>query len=214
MARATLTLTIPEGIWVGDVSRSHAEATIRILAAIADGEAGVGLAEFRTPAHDSMVAALREADAVTDLEVLRAGEDAALVQFETTLPLLLFAAQDSGVPIEMPFDIVDGEATWTLTAPRDRIAELGEQLEAFGITYTVESIQSEEAADSLLTDRQAELLLAAIERGYYDVPRTCTLTELAQAEGLAKSTLSEILQRAQGTVLKRYAAADLDDRTP
>ena len=212
MARATLTLTIPEGIWVGDVSRAHPEATIRILAAIADGESGVGLAELRTTAHDSMIAALRDADAVTALEVLRASEDAALVQFATTQPLLLIAAQDSGVPIEMPFDIVDGRATWTLTAPRERIAELGTQLEAFGISYTVESIQSEEAPESLLTDRQAELILAAVERGYYDVPRTCTLTELADAEGLAKSTLSEILQRAEGTVMKQFAEVELADR--
>lgn len=212
MARATLALSIPEGIWIGDISRSHPEATIRILAALADDASGVGLAELRAADPEPLIAAMRDDEAVTDLEVLRTADEAALVQFETTLPLLLFAAQDSGVPIEMPFDIEAGEATWTLTAPRDRIAELGEQLEAFGIAYTVERIETEGAeTDPLLTDRQSELLTAAVDHGYYDVPRSCTLTELADAEGLAKSTLSEILQRAEGTVLKRFVAEELPD---
>lgn len=38
---------------------------------------------------------------------------------------------------------------------------------------------------------------AVIERGYYDTPRRCTLTELADELDLAKSTCSERLHRAE-----------------
>ena len=38
MPRANLTLTIPEGVWIGDVSRAHPTATFRILAALARDE--------------------------------------------------------------------------------------------------------------------------------------------------------------------------------
>ena len=206
VTRATLRLTIPEAIWIGDLSRRHPAARIRILAALSDEATGVGLAEIETDGARGVVDAMAAYDEVTELEVFRADEDAALLQFETTLPLLLFAARDSGVPLELPFDIVDGEAVWTLTAPRERLSELCGQLDAFGIAYVVERIGGEEAADSLLTDRQEGLLEAAAERGYYATPRRCSLTQLAEAQGYAKSTVSEVLHRAEGAVIEQFLA--------
>lgn len=208
MTRATLRLSIPEGVWIGDCSRAVPDARIRILAAIADGPAGVALAEVRADDPRAVLDRMAHYEAVTELEVLRSNEDTTLCQFETTLPLLLVASRDSGVPVEMPFDIVDGEATWTVSAPRDRIAELRDQLEALGVSVTVERIGGEDPPDPLLTDRQADLVETAVERGYYDTPRTCTLTELAEAMGLAKSTVSEVLHRAEGTLAKRHVATD------
>lgn len=46
--------------------------------------------------------------------------------------------------------------------------------------------------------------MAAVEAGYYDTPRTCTLTELADEVGLAKSTCSEILHRAEEIIVKEF----------
>lgn len=149
---------------------------------------------------------------VTDLEVLRSTVGTALCQFATTLPLLLLAARDSGVPIEMPFDIVDGVAVWVVSAPRERLSDLGEQLETVGVPFEVERIGDEEAPEPVLTERQAALVEAAVERGYYDTPRTCSLTELADSLGLVTSTVSEVLQRAAGTLAKRYVGDR--DRSP
>ena len=206
VTRATLRLTVPEAIWIGELSRRFPAARIRILAALSDESTGVGLAEIQAEDPRAMADAMAAYDEVPELEVLRADADAALVQFETTLPLLLFAARDSGVPLEMPFDIVDGEARWTLTAPRERLSELCGQLDEFGITYVVERVGGEEAAEPLLTDRQERLLEAAAERGYYATPRRCSLTELADAQGYAKSTVSEVLHRAEGAVIEQYLA--------
>ena len=206
MTRATLRLTLPDAVWIGDLSRRFPATRIRILAALSDDANGVGLAEIEADDVEAVLEAMDGYDAVTDLRILRRDDDAALVQFETSLPLLLFAARDSGVPLEMPFDIVAGEAVWTLTAPRDRLSELCTQLDAFGIPYVVERIGSEEPAESLLTDRQAGLLAAAVDRGYYDTPRRCSLTELADEQGAAKSTVSEVLHRAEGAVVKQFLA--------
>ena len=206
MTRATLRLTLPDVVWVGDLSRRFPAARIRILAALSDDESGVGLAEIEAARVEAIVEAMGAYDDVTDLRVLREDDDAALVQFETSLPLLLFAARDSGVPLEMPFDIVDGEAVWSLTAPRERLSELCDQLEAFGIPYAVERVGGEDPEEPLLTDRQEDLLRAAAERGYYDTPRGCSLTELADEQGYAKSTVSEVLHRAEGAVVGHYLA--------
>ncbi|NIS35937.1 MAG: helix-turn-helix domain-containing protein, partial [Actinobacteria bacterium] len=92
-------------------------------------------------------------------------ENRATLQFETSDPLLLFPVQTAGIPLELPFDIREGQATWELTASHDRLSELGDQLDAFGIRFTVESIERYVDPDRLLTDRQRRLMVAAVERG-------------------------------------------------
>jgi predicted DNA binding protein len=48
------------------------------------------------------------------------------------------------------------------------------------------------------------VLLTAVECGYYDTPRECSLTELAGELGVAKSTCSETLHRIEEVVVKRF----------
>jgi predicted DNA binding protein len=147
---------------------------------------------------------VRGYESVTNLDVLSHHGETALLQFETTSPLLLTAVQDSGIPLEMPFDLVDGEATWEITAPQDALSTLGRQLEEFGIPFHVERIEQTVQPDQLLTDTQRALLTTAVELGYYDTPRECSLTELADEMGLAKSTCSETLHRAEERVVKAF----------
>jgi predicted DNA binding protein len=104
----------------------------------------------------------------------------------------------------MPFTISDGRAEWEITAPQHRISELGTQLEALGIPFTVNEVQLRIEPKKVLTDRQLSLLHAAAEHGYYDTPRRCSLTELAAEVDLAKSTCSETLHRAEEQVIKQF----------
>jgi len=208
MPRAELTITIPDDVWIGAVSRSYPSATFRVLTAFADEESGVALVEVTTEEQTEVVADLVGRDAVTDVDVLHRDDEELLARIETAEPLLLFPLRKSGVPLSFPFAITDGEAAWELTAPNDRFAALGDQLEAFGIQFTVESIRQRLEFDRLLTERQQQLLTAAVERGYYDTPRDCSLTELADALGMAKSTVSETLHRAEERVIKEFIAGD------
>jgi len=205
MPQAKLRLTIPEDVWVGEVTRNFPNATIRILAALSDEEAGVGLAEISAEDPRAVVRAMDDKEDVTGIETLKYSDGEVLVQFETTMPLLLLPARDSGVPLEMPFEIRDGTAVWEVTAPSDRLSELGAQLDAFGISFTVDYVQQCLDKEQLVTDRQRRTVLQAIEEGYYDTPRTCSLTELADSLDIAKSTASETLHRAEEKIIKHYA---------
>ncbi|MFC7134301.1 MULTISPECIES: helix-turn-helix domain-containing protein [Salinibaculum] len=206
MPQAKLRLTIPEEVWLGRLTRDHPEETVRILAALSDADAGVGLAELTGEDPDGLLQEMRDVAEVTSLEVLKRADGEALVQFETTMPLLLLPARDSGVPLEMPFEIRDGTAVLEVTAPTDRLSELGSQLEAFGISYSVDYVQERLGDEQLLTERQRRLVLAAVEQGYYDTPRRVTLTGLAETLDIAKSTASETLHRAEGKIIKQFAA--------
>lgn len=63
-----------------------------------------------------------------------------------------------------------------------------------------------EAAPNL-TARQAAVLRAAVESGYYDRPRGTTTDALADRFGLARSTLEEHLRRAERKVTAAFVAA-------
>lgn len=61
---------------------------------------------------------------------------------------------------------------------------------------------SNEDPGALLTDRQLEVLDAAIEVGYYEEPREGTQADVADAVGLAPATVGEHLRRIEGKVLR------------
>jgi hypothetical protein len=204
MPRAELHLTVPDDVWIGELSRRYPEALFSVLSALPDQGSGVGLVEITSEHLPTLLEAVRGYESVTNLDVLSHHGETALLQFETTSPLLLTAVQDSGIPLEMPFDLVDGEATWEITAPQDALSTLGRQLEEFGIPFHVERIEQTVQPDQLLTDTQRALLTTAVELGYYDTPRECSLTELADEMGLAKSTCSETLHRAEERVVKTF----------
>lgn len=73
------------------------------------------------------------------------------------------------------------------------------------IERVTERLPALESLRSLLTDRQREILDAAIESGYYTVPRQVTSTEVADAVGCAPSTASEHLRKIEARVLTGLA---------
>lgn len=210
MPRATLSLRIPEQVWVSTLSKQYPDAAFRVLAAMPADDTGVGLVEVSAADVEPIVTAIDDHESVTSVTVLEAQPERALVQFETTEPLLIRSMSEAGIPLELPITIEDGEVTVELAAPRERLSELGTLLENFGIRFDLLSITQSIDTQSLLTDDQYDLLEEAVEHGYYDTPRTCTLTDLAEAVGLAKSTTSEKLHRAEGKVLKRFVGSEDD----
>ncbi|MFB6360975.1 MAG: helix-turn-helix domain-containing protein [Halobacteriales archaeon] len=205
MPKATLTITIPEAVWIGDLTRRNEQATFNILAALSgEDDTGVGLLKVQTATPAPVLEALIGYDAVTAVDVLELSDESVLIQFETTQPLLLDLARQSGIPLEMPFTIQNGDAVWEITASQDRLSELNDQLTAFGLPFTVDSIYRNVDSNELLTEQQATVLDIAIREGYYDTPRTCTQEDIADRLDLAKSTCSETLHRAEEKVIKEY----------
>jgi predicted DNA binding protein len=209
MTRARLSVSLPAETWVLDTRCTHPETSITVLAAMPTDETGSALIRVTGDAT-GVKEAMDAAEGITSLSVLRETDGEALIGFDTTEPMVLLAASEAGLPIELPVRIRDGEATLDVTAPHDRLSALGEQLEGFGMDYAVEHVYDSFDPESLLTDRQRGVLQTAVEQGYYDTPRRCTLAELATELDVAKSTLSEVLHRAEGTVLKRVVTSPTD----
>ena len=205
MPQARLLVDLPDDPWIADVSRKYPEATFEVLTALPEDERGFGLLRFRSDSVAAILADIRSHGTIEDVSVIQETTSAATIQIVTSKPMLLVAAKRSGIPIEMPVRINDGTATVDVSADHDRLSELGTQLSSMGIDFEVDYIQQRLQPDQLLTDRQRELLQLAVSMGYYDTPRRCTLTELADEIGLAKSTCSETLHRVEEVVMKTFA---------
>ncbi|WP_415382047.1 helix-turn-helix domain-containing protein [Halosimplex sp. TS25] len=215
MPRAKLEITVPDSVWIGDLSRNHPDAQFEILTVFPKEEGGVALTEITADAVEEVVLEMDKYDAVTNTDFLQRTDETALVQFETSNPVLLLPVRNAGTPLELPFTVVDGSVTWEVTAPRDRLSTLGDQLRQFGIDFEVLAVRQEMETEQLLTPKQHRLVQTAVEEGYYDTPRECTLTELADEADIAKSTCSETLHRAEEKIVKEFTDdADLTDERP
>lgn len=208
MTHARLVVELPDGAWIADVSRSHPDASFRVQAALPDDGPGYAIVNLTAPDVGNVLDAMGRHSAMTDLTVLARSDREATVQFETSTPMLVRAAKRAGVPLRMPVEIDDGEATVSIAGSPDRLPKLGSRLDDLELSYRVERVGESDPSRRTLTERQRETVLAAIDRGYYDTPRRCSLTELAESIGLAKSTVSETLHRAEEEVVKSYLARE------
>ena len=211
MPQARLLVDLPDGPWIADVSREFPDAGFRVLTAVPGESAGFALVGVTARDVDAVLSAMEAHEALASASVMAREDGVATVRLETDAPLLLLAAKRSGLPIEMPLDIEDGVAAVEVTGEHERVAEMGRRLSDLGLRYEIERVRQRVDPARLLTDRQRELLLAAVDLGYYDVPRRATLTEVADHVGIAKSTCSETLQRVERTVVREFVA-DLPNR--
>lgn len=108
----------------------------------------------------------------------------------------------------VPPIVYDAEAAMNLT-----VVGAGEDLQALVATIPEEiDVEVQEIGEydrrhgtiaGGLTDRQFEAIEAAADVGYYDVPRTGSLADVATRLGCAESTASTLLRRAESAVMCR-----------
>jgi len=100
----------------------------------------------------------------------------------------------------------------TIVGSHESLGERVREYEAAGADVLLRTISDYEGPDDPLdatTERQREVLEAAFERGYFDVPRAATTEAIGDALDLDASTVREHLQRAQRNV---FAALLADGR--
>jgi predicted DNA binding protein len=206
--RAQLSIALPSEVWLRELSTTYDGTAFEVVTALAGEDAGIALLRIESADLLDVLGDVREQPDVLDVDLLWKRELTALVQVETTSPPLLLPLWRAGVPVELPFSVLDGRATWELTTSSDRLSELGKHLDEAGIDYDIESVLEigSSEADRLLTPRQREVLAVAVDEGYYAVPREATLTDVAETLGVSKSTCSDILHRCEGAIITWFAA--------
>jgi Predicted DNA binding protein len=159
----------------------------------------------RNKKQDAVLTAVETHSQTITCSLIQQSDRKATIQIETTQPLFVQSvAKQAGLPIELPLQANDGEATVNITGTHSRVSEFSSQLAADNVDFQIRYIRERLHTEQLLSSKQYELVQTAVELGYYDTPRNCTLTELAAKVDIAKSTCSEILHRAEESIIKDF----------
>ncbi len=131
-------------------------------------------------------------------------------EYELDEPVLSLV-EDAPVVYPPPVSFHEAfEARFEVVGETAALTTLYEAL-ADTLTVTVERVRpfEREAVATPLTERQGEALAAGVELGYYDVPRTGSVADVAGALDCAGATAGELLRKAEAAVV-RSAVADSD----
>lgn len=193
----------PAGRWCGDVSSGADAPHVEVRACHAiDGDRMEEVVELVGPGARERLEATRDLPTVHQVEILEDRGTRVLARLTIDRCFLADAVATTGLAPLEPFPVVQGRDRWLVVGGRDRVHEFLDRIRAEGDGALVRYVGRYEPR-GLLTERQEEVLEAAVASGYYDYPRGTTLTELAEELGVAKSTLSQLLMRVEGTIMQR-----------
>jgi len=201
---------LPEDAWVSAVSRSFPDARFRLLAGIQRGDTAIELGESFADDPGAIVAAAEAHSGIVSIERLEVADRRAFTKHETTDTGLYALFRHASMPPEFPVTVRDGWFEFDFTGTRDGFERVRTVLEGVGRSYDLVSIVESPDDEDPLTDRQREVLAAALREGYLSVPRECTLADLAETLDVDGSTASGIVRRAQARLAKRHLIASGD----
>jgi hypothetical protein len=124
---------------------------------------------------------------------------------DRSIPYLWVTGVDTDTCLQ-GFGTADG---WQLSLrfpSRKRLADCYQQCARGGVSLTVDRVHTtswsvESGHEAVLTDIQRETLTAALEAGYFAVPRTATLQDLADEFGVSDTAISQRIRRGVARLL-------------
>lgn len=212
MITASVWIELPPEYYIAEVSRSFPDATFRLLSGVRTGSRAVELGEVVADQPQVVGEAIVEHPAVGAYEQLELTEERSLTKYETTQTGLYEFIEDSALPPEFPIEAENGWYKLDFTGSREEFDRLRTGLEGMDRRYELHSLVESGETDTLLTSRQREVLDTAMRAGYFEVPRECTLAEVAAQLGIDKSTASTILRRGENRILKWFLTGVREQR--
>ncbi len=160
---------------------------------------------FESPVDAATMTPYFESDsAVTEYEVLHTDDRTTFVQLRIDRPATYRAVLHSGNLPRSPLVVRDGWIYGEITTSMEGIQKFVSGLQERDVRYEIVSLTQSYDDDDLLTDRQREVVREAVDRGYYETPRACTLSDIADALAVNKSTVGDVLNRAEGRIITQF----------
>ncbi|WP_323173626.1 helix-turn-helix domain-containing protein [Natrialba sp. PRR66] len=186
------------------ISSKFPDTQFTVLASHLTDDGLLGLVEIATANRNGIVQQFDEAPRMVSHEVVYNDEQIVLIQYLFPEAEPYRALRRTGNLPQFPVRMEDGWLFAEMTASHERLSEYTDRLAAAEIPVTIQSVTQSPDPSEVLTERQWEFVIEAVERGYYDSPRRCTLTELAQIFEINSSAASGVLHRAEGRIIKRF----------
>lgn len=189
---------------LADISVEFPESEFRLLAVQPRGDSLFEIAEVNTTQRKELVAHFENAPDVRSFDVITTDTQSVLIQFIVPVSDLYEALLRSGNLPRYPLELQDGWFHAEILASQNRLSAYTTELTALGIPYEIRSLSQSYNSRQQLTNRQWEFITEAVDRGYYEIPRECTLTELANHLGINRSAASKLHHRAESRIVKQF----------
>lgn len=202
--RARFRLALPDDLWVSQLSTSYPDATFRLLTGVPKGDRALELGEVRTATPGEISAAIRNHPDILAYDKLYSGDSHVISQYEADEKSLYEFLWESSLPPEFPILVENGTMEFDVTATQPQFDAFGTMLDETGREYQLLTLVHTADRNDLLTTRQRECLNVAQRKGYFEVPRGCTLDDIAATLDVDKSSASETLRRAIGRIVGQF----------
>lgn len=203
MPKARLKVKPPGG--PAELSTEYPDDEYRFLASRYGDDEVITFFEAETQNPDAVVRYMKEEPGISSYEVLHADKHGLVIELVTPwIPEPVRTALDAGVLPDGPLLIRNGWVIAEITTSQERLSQFKDEMHAAGLQFEIEWVSSSREPTELLTARQQRVLTEAVERGYYDSPRGCSLTDLAATLSTSKSSISGVLHRAEGRIIKEF----------
>lgn len=222
-----------DGCWTETLNRSFPNVTATIIYSYRLLGSSITMIEVVNVAEadiDELVAWLEGHPVMTTAQLLQYDERnknayiSLVGEYDDAEPVLNVLFRNRCFPT-IPATVSDGQEHWSVVAPTDEAASRAHtQLQEIG-SVSVDSL-SEPDLDRLLTgltkikqavgdlsSRQKEVLSRAIECGYYESPRACSIEALADSDSANTSTVGSHLRRSEAKIIQAVTPllTDTDD---
>ncbi|ELY38480.1 helix-turn-helix domain-containing protein [Natronorubrum tibetense] len=187
-----------EGTGAGELFEAVPSLTCEMERVIASSGHGLWLSG---PSQDAVEEALDDATAIGGHALINSDEDRWLydIEFEPdTADVFDLVIEERGTILSASAS----NGTWLLSirfTDRESVSSLYDRLDEEDVAPTIVrlfDLAEESHSQCGLTARQYETLVAAIDHGYFEIPREVSMQELSEELGISHQALSERLRRA------------------
>ncbi len=199
---ARIKIKFPDQIWISEIFTKFHDIRMEIINFLPyDLEKSIGNAVIEIMHYDvdSVLQVIKNHSSVFEFSVLEREVNKVKFNVKTKDPYLLYGVIKCGVLVNFPVSVREGYAYWRLVSTRERIDELLTLFENKNINFELLRIgNSPYGLDEdkfKLSLEESKVLDKAINLGFFEVPRSISLEELANKLGKSKSALSVMLRK-------------------
>lgn len=188
---------LPDGHWAGEATRDNPSSILQIIETMPLSK-GRGTAQIST--DKLLLDQLENLSGIESVNLL--GENKATVTIASGGGGFIKALRVVGVVPRTPFEVIDGWADWTIQCSSNQVKQLIEQIKIDEIPMRLKSTRSN--TEKLLTTRQSQIFELAKRKGYWNIPREISITQLAELTGSSKSTISVMLHAIESKIVDTF----------
>lgn len=192
--------------WLATLSTEFPEAMFIVPATIPINKGLLGIVEVRMAEIGRLVSSIEENSEVESCELLHTDDGMVVFQFTSQMTESYDALISSETVPQYPVSLQNGWYSAQITASQEQLSDYLEEISEVGIPYEIVSLTHSSDPSEVLTERQWQVVTEAVERGYYEPTRRCTLTELAETFDINKSSMSKLLRRAENRIVTAFVA--------